>query len=113
MIAQPGGQVLALTAVEEMKRTVGGHVDQDRAVMAALAEGEVVHAQHFNVAGLGLGQGPDQPQQRVPAHGAADRGRRAGSCPAGKGQARWTSRWKTALNTFDMTFDGRLSAARQ
>ncbi|UGY93934.1 IS256 family transposase [Streptomyces gobiensis] len=33
--------------------------------------------------------------------------------PTGKGQARWTSRWKTALNAFDITFDGRLSAARQ
>ncbi|MFE5189913.1 IS256 family transposase [Streptomyces sp. NPDC056628] len=31
----------------------------------------------------------------------------------GKGQARWTMRWKTALNAFDITFDGRLSAARQ
>ncbi|GAA3482161.1 hypothetical protein GCM10018966_066930 [Streptomyces yanii] len=29
--------------------------------------------------------------------------------PTGKGQARWTMRWKTALNAFD----GRLSAARQ
>lgn len=33
--------------------------------------------------------------------------------PTGKGQARWTMRWKTALNAFDTTFDGRLSAARQ
>lgn len=33
--------------------------------------------------------------------------------PTGKGQARWTTRWKTALNAFDITFDGRLSAARQ
>jgi hypothetical protein len=32
--------------------------------------------------------------------------------PTGKGQARWTSRWKTALNALDITFDGRLSAAR-
>ncbi len=31
----------------------------------------------------------------------------------GKGRARWTMRWKTALNAFDTTFDGRLSAARQ
>jgi uncharacterized Zn finger protein len=31
--------------------------------------------------------------------------------PTGKDQARWTMRWKTALNAFD--FDGRLSAARQ
>lgn len=29
--------------------------------------------------------------------------------PTGKGQARWTMRWKTALNAFDITFDGRLS----
>ncbi|MEU4499103.1 hypothetical protein AB0F96_38075 [Streptomyces sp. NPDC023998] len=36
-------------------------------------------------------------------------------CPyaAPKGQDRWTSRWKTALNAFDSIFDGRLSAARQ
>lgn len=33
--------------------------------------------------------------------------------PTGKGQARWTNRWKTALHAFDITFDGRLSAARQ
>ncbi|MHC3462913.1 IS256 family transposase [Streptomyces flavovirens] len=33
--------------------------------------------------------------------------------PTGKGQARWTMRWKTALNAFDITFDGRLSAAHQ
>lgn len=33
--------------------------------------------------------------------------------PTGKGQARWTMRWRTALNAFDITFDGPLSAARQ
>jgi transposase-like protein len=33
--------------------------------------------------------------------------------PTGKGQARWTMRWKTALNAFDITFDNRLSAIRQ
>ncbi|MFI7894685.1 IS256 family transposase [Streptomyces sp. CACIS-1.16CA] len=33
--------------------------------------------------------------------------------PTGKGQARWTMRWKTALNAFDIAFDGRLTAARQ
>ncbi|WP_030760336.1 IS256 family transposase [Streptomyces griseus] len=33
--------------------------------------------------------------------------------PTGKGQTRWTLRWKTALNAFDITFDGRLSATRQ
>jgi putative transposase len=33
--------------------------------------------------------------------------------PTGKGRTRWTNRWKAALNAFDMTFDGRLSAGRQ
>lgn len=31
--------------------------------------------------------------------------------PSGKGRARWTMRWKQALNAFDIRFDGRLSAA--
>ncbi|CAL9623518.1 IS256 family transposase ISArsp4 [Streptomyces sp. enrichment culture] len=30
-----------------------------------------------------------------------------------KGQTRWTIRWKTVLNALDITFDGRLSSARQ
>ncbi|MEW2634640.1 hypothetical protein AB0903_24105 [Streptomyces sp. NPDC048389] len=29
--------------------------------------------------------------------------------PTGKGQDRWTMRWKTALNAFAVTFGGRLS----
>ncbi len=33
--------------------------------------------------------------------------------PTGKGQTRWILRWKTVLNAFDITFNGRLSAARQ
>jgi hypothetical protein len=32
--------------------------------------------------------------------------------PTGRGKIRWTMRWKTALNAVDITFDGRLSAAR-
>jgi putative transposase len=32
--------------------------------------------------------------------------------PTGKGRARWTNRWKAALNAFDITFDGRVSAGR-
>ena len=31
----------------------------------------------------------------------------------GKGRKRWTNRWKAALNAFDITFDGRLSAGRK
>jgi putative transposase len=30
--------------------------------------------------------------------------------PTGKGRQRWVTRWKPALNAFDITFDGRLSA---
>jgi transposase-like protein len=33
--------------------------------------------------------------------------------PTGKGQKRWTNRWKKALNAFDVTFDGRVSAGRK
>jgi putative transposase len=33
--------------------------------------------------------------------------------PTGKGRKRWTNRWKAALNAFDITFDGRLSAGRK
>lgn len=32
--------------------------------------------------------------------------------PTGKGRARWTQRWKQALNAFEIAFDGRLSAHR-
>ncbi|WP_456081600.1 IS256 family transposase [Microlunatus elymi] len=32
--------------------------------------------------------------------------------PTGRGRKRWTNRWKAALNAFDITFDGRLSAGR-
>jgi putative transposase len=31
--------------------------------------------------------------------------------PTGRGRQRWSNRWKAALNAFDITFDGRLSAA--
>ena len=33
--------------------------------------------------------------------------------PKGTGQKRWSNRWKAALNAFEITFDGRLSAGRQ
>jgi transposase-like protein len=31
--------------------------------------------------------------------------------PKGTGQKRWANRWKAALNAFEITFNGRLSAA--
>jgi transposase-like protein len=33
--------------------------------------------------------------------------------PTGQGRRRWITRWKPALNAFEMTFEGRLSAARK
>jgi transposase-like protein len=33
--------------------------------------------------------------------------------PTGRGRQRWTNRWKAALNAFDITFDGRVSAGRK
>jgi putative transposase len=33
--------------------------------------------------------------------------------PTGTGRKRWTNRWKKALNAFEITFDGRLSAGRK
>ena len=33
--------------------------------------------------------------------------------PTGKGQRRWSNRWKAALNAFEITFDGRLAAGRK
>jgi putative transposase len=33
--------------------------------------------------------------------------------PTGKGQKRWSNRWKAALNAFEITFDGRLAAGRK
>lgn len=33
--------------------------------------------------------------------------------PTGRGRQRWSNRWKDALNAFDITFDGRLSATNR
>jgi hypothetical protein len=33
--------------------------------------------------------------------------------PTGKGAKKWSNRWKAALNAFDITFDGRISATRR
>jgi transposase-like protein len=33
--------------------------------------------------------------------------------PTGRGRTRWTNRWKAALNAFDITFNGRVTAGRR
>jgi transposase-like protein len=32
--------------------------------------------------------------------------------PTGRGRTRWSNRWKAALNAFDITFNGRVTAGR-
>lgn len=83
---QPRGQVLAVAAVEHIERTMGVHVDQHGAVVTAFAEGEVIHPEHLHRTGLRIGQCSDQPQQRVPPHRDADRGRHPHSRPPGQGE---------------------------
>jgi putative transposase len=61
-------------------------------------------------------------RRAVNARGHFPAGRAARKCrylaimsldPTGRGRKRWTNRWKAALNAFDITFDGRLSAGRK
>ena len=33
--------------------------------------------------------------------------------PTGRGRQRWSNPWQAALNVFEITFDGRLSAGRK
>lgn len=87
VVAEPAGQGLTLATVVKVQRPVGSHVDQQGAVMPALAESEVIDAQHLHFADGRLRHGSDHAQQRVPAHRDADGGRHAGSRPAREGQA--------------------------
>ncbi len=41
-----------------------------------------------------------------------DRARAEGLNLTGAGRKRWMTRWKAALNAFEITFEGRLSAGR-
>jgi hypothetical protein len=56
VFAEPRGEVCALAPVVEMQWTMGGHVDQHRAVVTALAESEVVDAEDLHLADLGSGR---------------------------------------------------------
>ena len=69
-----------------------------------------------------LVHGPDLAGEVSVGPGTPGRPRQAMKClylaimsldPTGKGRKRWTNRWKAALNAFDITFDGRLSAGRK
>jgi hypothetical protein len=82
---EPGGQVFALAAVMEVRRSARGHVGQYRAVVAAFAEGEVVDAGHPRLSTSrvsGSGRALTSRTEGVLAHGEAGRGRRTSSRPA-------------------------------
>ena len=55
----------------------------------------------------------------VCAHFGLAAGRGAGGCstrpkpPTATANGSWSNRWKGALNAFDITFDGRISAGRR
>jgi hypothetical protein len=69
VLAQPPGEGVGFPVAQQIDRSVGGDVDQHRAIDAAAAQREVVHAEHGHASGLGIWQRPDQTQQRA----AADR----------------------------------------
>jgi len=65
-----------------------------------------VHFRYADVGGRRLfyrEAGPADAPTLVLLHGFPD--------PTGTGQARWTMRWKPALNAFAITFSDRLPAA--
>jgi hypothetical protein len=65
MLAQPVREGVGLPVSQQLHRTVAVHVDQHRAVDVAATQREVVDTEHDHAAGLGVGQRPDQAQQRA------------------------------------------------
>jgi len=62
------------------------HVHQHGRIRMALALGDVIDAQHRDRPGLGIRQGPDQPDQGEPGHHRAQRGGQPGTRAAGQRQ---------------------------
>nr|WP_239130188.1 hypothetical protein [Sinosporangium siamense] len=86
---QPGGQGVGGSVGQDVDRSSRGYVDQDGSVDPALAQSEVVDAQHRRAGcggGLGLGQGADQPDQRHPADRQGQARDQAGTGAAPEGQ---------------------------
>jgi hypothetical protein len=65
MGAQPGGKGVGGPVVQHVDRPVGVHVEQQCRVGVPAALGEIVHAQHRDLADLRVGQGPDHADGRV------------------------------------------------
>lgn len=85
-LGEPGGQTRCLPVREEIDRAAGFDVDRDGAVVAALAGGVLVDADHPRRGHFRLGQRVDQAQDGAPAHGHAEDGSQPGAGPAGQGE---------------------------
>jgi hypothetical protein len=66
--AQPRGEGVGDVVGQHVHRTVGGHVQHDRAETTASAYGELVHAHHLDLRDWWKRETADLPQQRGPAH---------------------------------------------
>lgn len=84
-IGEPGRQAGCLPVGQQVDRTAGFYVDENGAVVAALAGGVLVDADHTR-GHLRLGKGVDQAQDGAPADGDPEHGAQAGVGPARKGE---------------------------
>jgi hypothetical protein len=74
VVGQPVCQGLGVAAFEEVQRGAGLDVDEQRAVVLASPDGEVVDAEHPRARGRGVRGGHDQPEQDLPGRGDAQAG---------------------------------------
>ena len=66
--AEPAGEGAGLPVGQDVDDAVAVHVQQDAGIRLATPLGPVIHAEHCDLADLGIGQRPDQPDQRAPGH---------------------------------------------
>jgi len=67
MGGQPVRQRLGVAALQQVQRRTGLAVDDDRAVVVAAPDGEVVHPEHPRNGRRRVRGGHHQPQQHLPA----------------------------------------------
>lgn len=83
MVAEPLGQRVGVAARQDLDRTVGGHVDQHRAVHVPTSEREIVDAQHRYRADDWLRHRAEQTEQGVSTGRHPQRRGEPGPGPAG------------------------------
>jgi hypothetical protein len=82
-LRQPGGEGIRRPFRQDINGPAGLHIGQQGAVAPPPTQRELIHAQHPRRRdGCRIGQGPDHPQQRHPAHVTANRPGHAGPGPA-------------------------------